>query len=198
MSRVTKRVFDLVVASIALVVLSPIMAITALAVRIKLGSPVLFRQVRPGMGAVPFAVHKFRTMSDARGPDGALLPDGDRLGSFGRFLRASSLDELPELFDVLRGTMSLVGPRPLLLEYVDRYTPEQARRMDVKPGLTGLAQVSGRNALTWEDRFALDVQYVDTQSLRLDVKILLRSLLSVVRREGISQEGHATAEVWQG
>jgi sugar transferase EpsL len=198
MNRLTKRVFDLVIASVALVVLSPILALAALAVRVVLGRPVLFRQVRPGLHGQPFTVHKLRTMSDRRGPDGELLPDRERLGRFGRFLRASSIDELPELFDVLRGTMSMVGPRPLLMQYVDQYTPEQARRMDVKPGITGPAQVAGRNALSWEDRFALDVQYVDTHSLLGDIKILLRSLNVVARRQGISQEGHATAEVWQG
>jgi lipopolysaccharide/colanic/teichoic acid biosynthesis glycosyltransferase len=196
--RVLKRALDLAIALPALVVLSPVIALTALAVRLKLGSPVLFRQERPGLHAEPFTLHKFRSMSDARGPDGELLPDAERLGRFGRFLRASSLDELPELVDVVRGTMSLVGPRPLLLQYVAQYTPEQARRMDVTPGITGLAQVSGRNAVTWEERFALDVQYVDSWSIGLDLRILVRSLAVVLRREGVTQEGSATAEVWTG
>jgi lipopolysaccharide/colanic/teichoic acid biosynthesis glycosyltransferase len=196
--RVLKRALDLAIALPALVVLSPVIALTALAVRLKLGSPVLFRQERPGLHAEPFTLHKFRSMSDARGPDGELLPDAERLGRFGRFLRASSLDELPELVDVVRGTMSLVGPRPLLPQYVAQYTPEQARRMDVKPGITGLAQVSGRNAVTWEERFALDVQYVDSWSIGLDLRILVRSLTVVLRREGVTQEGSATAEVWTG
>jgi lipopolysaccharide/colanic/teichoic acid biosynthesis glycosyltransferase len=196
--RVLKRALDLAIALPALIVLSPVIALTALAVRVKLGSPVLFRQERPGLHAEPFTLHKFRSMSDARGPDGELLPDAERLGRFGRFLRASSLDELPELVDVVRGTMSLVGPRPLLPQYVAQYTPEQARRMDVKPGITGLAQVSGRNAVTWEERFALDVQYVDSWSIGLDLRILVRSLAVVLRREGVTQEGSATAEVWTG
>jgi lipopolysaccharide/colanic/teichoic acid biosynthesis glycosyltransferase len=196
--RASKRVMDLVIAIPALVALSPVLAVVAVVVRLKLGAPVLFRQERPGLHAQPFTLHKLRSMSDARGPDGELLPDAERLGRFGRFLRATSLDELPELWDVVRGAMSMVGPRPLLLQYVDQYTPEQARRMDVKPGITGLAQVSGRNAVTWEDRFALDVAYVDTWSIGLDVRILLRSLAVVLRREGVTQDGHATAEVWTG
>jgi len=190
--RLVKRAFDLVVGGAALVVLAPVLTVAAIAVRLVLGRPVLFRQVRPGRRGEPFTIHKLRTMRDGDGPD------AERLGRFGRFLRSTSLDELPELFDVLRGPMSLVGPRPLLMEYLDRYTPEQARRHEVKPGITGLAQVNGRNAVSFEDRFALDVEYVDTWSLGLDLRIIGRTLVSVVRRHGISQEGHATAEVWTG
>ena len=187
-----KRAFDVAVASVALVALSPVLAVAAAAVRVALGSPVLFRQVRPGLHGAPFTIHKLRTMRDGT------APDEQRLGRLGRFLRSTSIDELPELFDVLRGPMSIVGPRPLLLEYLDRYTPEQARRHDMKPGITGLAQVNGRNAVSFEERFALDVRYVDTWSLGLDLRIIWRTIRSVFRREGISQEGHATAEVWTG
>jgi sugar transferase EpsL len=190
--RLVKRAFDVVVAAAALVVLSPVLAAAALGVRLVLGRPVLFRQVRPGMHGRPFTIHKLRTMADGPGTD------DERLGRFGRFLRSTSIDELPELIDVLRGPMSIVGPRPLLMEYLDRYTPEQARRHDVKPGITGLAQVNGRNRLGWDERFALDVRYVDTWSLGLDLRIIGRTLASVARREGISQDGHATAEVWTG
>lgn len=196
--RVTKRALDLSVATAALVVLAPVLATAALAVRVVLGRPVLFRQVRPGLHGRPFTLHKLRTMSDDRDAERNLLPDADRLGRFGRFLRATSIDELPELFDVVRGVMSIVGPRPLLMEYVDRYTPTQARRMEVKPGITGLAQVSGRNALTWDERFALDVRYVDTWSIGGDLKLLARSFAVVLRGHGVSQDGHATAEVWRG
>lgn len=196
--RVVKRAFDLTVALIGLVVLSPVLGVAALVVRVKLGSPILFRQVRPGRDGTLFTIHKLRTMSDARGPDGELLPDAERLGRVGRMLRATSIDELPELLDVVRGPMSIVGPRPLLVEYLDRYTPEQARRMEVKPGITGLAQVNGRNALSFEDRFALDVRYVDSWSLGLDARILARTLRSVLRRDGISGEGQATMQVWTG
>lgn len=193
-----KRCIDFVVSAAALLVLSPLLAALALAIRWKLGSPVLFTQTRQGFEARPFTIYKFRTMTDARGPDGRLLPDAQRLTRFGRFLRASSLDELPELVNVLIGDMSLVGPRPLILAYVDRYTPEQARRMDVLPGLTGLAQVSGRNALTWDERFRLDVAYVDGWSLGLDLRIVLRTLGAVLRRRGISAEGHATMPEFMG
>jgi len=193
-----KRCIDLVVSALALLVLSPLLAVLAIAIRWKLGSPILFTQTRQGYKARPFTIYKFRTMTDARGPDGRLLPDAKRLTRFGRFLRASSLDELPELVNVLKGDMSLVGPRPLILAYVDRYSPEQARRMDVVPGLTGLAQVSGRNALTWDDRFALDVAYVDGWSLGLDLRILLRTLGAVLGRHGISAEGHATMPEFMG
>lgn len=174
------------------------MSILAVLVRFKLGSPVLFRQQRPGLHGKPFKLFKFRTMTDARAGDGNLLPDSERLTRFGRFLRKTSLDELPELWNVLKGDMSLVGPRPLLMQYLNRYTPEQARRHEVKPGMTGWAQVNGRNALTWEEKFKLDVWYVDHQSFWLDMKICLLTFIKIVRREGISQEGHATMPFFMG
>ena len=197
-SKHAKRLFDLALTLPGLVVLSPLLAFIALMVRAKLGSPVLFRQVRPGLGGRPFTIYKFRTMTDARGADGKLLPDGARLTRFGRFLRAASLDELPELFNVLKGDMSLVGPRPLLTEYLARYTPEQARRHEVAPGITGWAQVNGRNALSWEEKFAMDVWYVDHRSLGLDVKIILRTIGKVLARDGISAAGEATMPRFTG
>ena len=187
-----KRVFDVVVSATALVVLAPVMGLIALAVWRTMGRPVLFRHVRPGLHGKPFVMYKFRTMRDLRDAEGKLLPDEARLTPFGRWLRSTSLDELPELVNVLRGEMSLVGPRPLLMEYLDRYTPEQARRHEVKPGITGWAQIHGRNNLRWDERFKLDVWYVDNWSLWLDVKILWRTLWMVLRREGISAQGHAT------
>jgi len=187
-----KRVFDVVVSATALVVLAPVMGLIALAVWRTMGRPVLFRQARPGLHGKPFVMYKFRTMRDLRDAEGNLLPDEARLTPFGRWLRATSLDELPELVNVLRGEMSLVGPRPLLMEYLERYTPEQARRHEVKPGITGWAQIHGRNNLSWDERFKLDVWYVDNWSLWLDVKILWRTLWMVLRREGISAQGHAT------
>jgi sugar transferase EpsL len=187
-----KRVFDGVVSATALVVLAPVMGLIALAVWRTMGRPVLFRQVRPGLHGKPFVMYKFRTMRDLRDAEGKLLPDEARLTPFGRWLRSTSLDELPELLNVLRGEMSLVGPRPLLMEYLDRYTPEQARRHEVKPGITGWAQIHGRNNLSWDERFKLDVWYVDNWSLWLDLKILWRTLWMVLRREGISAQGHAT------
>ena len=193
-----KRLFDLALTLPGLVLISPVMLAVAALVRWKHGSPVLFSQVRPGYRGELFTLRKFRTMTDARDPQGNLLPDAERLTPLGRFLRASSLDELPELFNVLRGEMSLVGPRPLLVEYLDRYTPEQARRHEVLPGITGWAQINGRNALTWEEKFRLDVWYVDHWSLALDLKILWLTLVKVFRREGISQPGHATAEIFMG
>ena len=193
-----KRGFDLLATVLGLVVVLPIMLVTGLLVRIILGSPVLFRQQRPGYKGRPFITYKFRTMTDARGPDGMLLPDADRLAPFGRFLRSTSMDDLPQLFNVLRGEMSLVGPRPLLMKYLELYTPEQRRRHDVLPGMTGWAQVNGRNALSWDERFRLDVWYVDHWSFWLDVRILFMTLGKVVRREGISQPGHATAEEFKG
>jgi sugar transferase EpsL len=183
---------------LALLCLAPVLALVALLVRLKLGAPLLFRQQRPGLHGKPFTLYKFRTMTDARDAQGRRLPDAERLTPFGRFLRSTSLDELPELFNVLKGEMSLVGPRPLLMRYLDRYTPEQARRHAVKPGITGWAQVNGRNALTWEEKFALDVWYVDHQSLWLDVKILAMTVWQVLKREGISQPGHATMEEFRG
>jgi lipopolysaccharide/colanic/teichoic acid biosynthesis glycosyltransferase len=185
-------VFDVVVSATALVVLAPVMGLIALAVWRTMGRPVLFRQVRPGLHGKPFVMYKFRTMRDLRDAEGKLLPDEARLTPFGRWLRSTSLDELPELLNVLRGEMSLVGPRPLLMEYLDRYTPEQARRHEVKPGITGWAQIHGRNNLSWDERFKLDVWYVDNWSLWLDLKILWRTLWMVLRREGISAQGHAT------
>ncbi|MCA3237635.1 MAG: sugar transferase [Curvibacter sp.] len=193
-----KRLVDVFVAGAALLVLAlPLLLLWAL-VRRKLGSPVLFRQVRPGMHGRPFMMVKFRTMTDERGADGNLLPDARRLTSFGRFLRATSLDELPELWNVLCGEMSLVGPRPLLMEYLPLYSPEQARRHEVRPGITGWAQVNGRNALSWEERFKLDVWYVDHRSLWLDIRILWLTVRKVLLREGISAQGEATMPRFTG
>jgi lipopolysaccharide/colanic/teichoic acid biosynthesis glycosyltransferase len=181
-----KRALDLIVALAGLIFLSPVLLVVALLVRIFLGTPVLFRQLRPGMDAQPFEILKFRTMLDANGPDGTPLPDGERLTRFGRFLRASSLDELPELWNVLKGEMSLVGPRPLLMEYVPLYTEQQMRRHAVRPGITGWSQVNGRNAISWNQKFAQDIWYVENQSFLLDLKILLMTVASIVRREGIN------------
>ena len=193
-----KRLFDLVASAIGLLILAVPLAVLAWQVRRKLGSPVLFTQVRPGLHGKPFRMVKFRTMTDERGSDGALLPDAQRLTPFGRFLRASSLDELPELWNVLKGDMSLVGPRPLLMEYLPLYTPEQARRHAVRPGITGWAQVNGRNAISWTDKFALDVWYVDHRSLWLDVQILWRTVRKVLVRDGISAAGEATMSKFTG
>ena len=193
-----KRLFDIVVSACALLMLALPMLVVIWMVRRKLGSPVFFTQMRPGLQGKPFLMVKFRTMTDARGPDGALLPDADRLTPFGRFLRASSLDELPELWNVLKGDMSLVGPRPLLMEYLPLYSPEQARRHAVRPGITGWAQVNGRNTLSWEDKFKLDVWYVDHRSLWLDLKILWLTVRKVLVREGISAAGEATMGKFTG
>ncbi len=193
-----KRAFDLVLTIPALVLLAPILITVAILVRIKHGSPIFFSQQRPGVQGKPFTLLKFRTMTNARDENGHLLPDEDRLTSFGQFLRRTSLDELPELLNVVRGDMRLVGPRPLLMQYLDLYTPEQARRHDVRPGITGWAQINGRNALSWEEKFELDVWYVDHASLWLDLKILFVTVWKVVRREGINQEGFATVEYFQG
>lgn len=193
-----KRLLDLVLTVPALLVLWPVLLVLALLVRVNLGSPVLFRQTRPGLGGEPFTILKFRTMRDALGPDGKPLPDCDRLTRFGRFLRASSLDELPELLNVLKGEMSLVGPRPLLMQYLDRYTPRQARRHEVRPGITGWAQVNGRNAISWEEKFELDVWYIDHQSVMLDLKILWLTLASILRPDDVCQPGHATMEEFMG
>jgi lipopolysaccharide/colanic/teichoic acid biosynthesis glycosyltransferase len=193
-----KRLFDIIVATFALIALAlPLLGLTVL-VRRKLGNPVLFRQVRPGLHGQPFEMVKFRTMTDQRGPDGELLPDSVRLTSFGRFLRASSLDELPELWNVLKGEMSLVGPRPLLMEYLPLYSGEQARRHEARPGITGWAQVNGRNALSWDEKFALDVWYVDHRSLWGDIKILWLTVKKVLVREGISAAGEATMPKFTG
>lgn len=193
-----KRIIDIVIASAALVVASPALAIAALLVRLNTGKPVLFRQVRPGYHEKPFTIYKFRTMREALDPRGLPLPDGERLHPLGAFLRRTSLDELPELWNVLRGDMSLVGPRPLLPEYLPRYTAFQRRRHEVRPGITGWAQVNGRNDLTWEQKFELDVWYVDHWSLWLDARILWMTVRKVVCGEGISQEGHATMPEFMG
>ncbi|HST19716.1 MAG TPA: sugar transferase [Blastocatellia bacterium] len=193
-----KRLLDLSLAVPALALLSPVLILVALLVRIKLGSPIFFRQRRPGLGGAPFTLFKFRTMNDARDAHGHLLPDAERLTRFGQFLRNSSLDELPELINVLKRDMSLVGPRPLLMKYLELYTPEQFRRHDVLPGITGWAQINGRNALSWEQKFEMDIWYVERQSFRLDVRIIAITFLKIIRREGISQPGHATAEEFTG
>jgi sugar transferase EpsL len=193
-----KRLFDLLLAIPGLLLISPIMGLIALLVRVTMGSPVLFRQIRPGYRSKPFSLYKFRTMVESYDDRGNRLPDEERLTKLGRFLRSFSMDEFPELFNVVRGEMSLVGPRPLLSEYLDRYTPEQARRHDVLPGMTGWAQVNGRNTLTWEDKFRYDVWYVDHWSIWLDIKILFRTPWIVLRREGISQPGCATADEFMG
>jgi sugar transferase EpsL len=198
MNRIIKRILDLIAASLVFIVFSPVLLVLIICVRIKLGSPVFFRQVRPGLHGKPFTIYKFRTMKDTRDEKGILLPDADRMTSFGIFLRSSSLDELPELVNVIRGEMSIVGPRPLLMEYLDRYTPGQMRRHDVKPGLTGWAQVNGRNAITWEQKFKLDVWYVDHSSLWLDMKIVLMTVVKALKREGINQPGQATVEEFRG
>jgi sugar transferase EpsL len=197
-SRRGKRAADVLIAGTALIVFAPVLAAFAILVRFALGKPVLFRQMRPGLDGRPFQLLKFRTMTDARDRQGCLLSDAERLTAFGRFLRASSIDELPELWNVLKGEMSLVGPRPLLVQYLDRYTPEQARRHEVRPGITGLAQVSGRNAIGWDEKFVLDVRYVDTCSLVLDIGILVSTVWNVIGRQGISEPGHATAREFVG
>lgn len=193
-----KRAFDIVASASALVVLSPVLAITAHKVKKELGSPVLFRQTRPGLHGKPFEMIKFRTMKDATDKEGNALPDSERLTEFGKKLRASSLDELPELWNVLKGDMSLVGPRPLLMEYLPLYNAEQAKRHNVRPGVTGYAQVNGRNSLSWEDKFKLDTWYVEHQSLWLDMKILLKTVKKVIIKDGISAEGEATMTKFTG
>lgn len=195
---ITKRLLDLILSSIGLLIISPLLLLIVLLVLIDHGRPVFFRQRRGGYRGDPFEVYKFRTMNQTRGHQGNLLPDEQRLTRLGRFLRSTSLDELPELINVVKGEMSLVGPRPLFYHYKERYSPEQARRHDALPGITGWAQINGRNALTWEDKFRLDVWYVDHWSLRLDLKILALTLWKVLTREGISQPGHATAEEFLG
>jgi lipopolysaccharide/colanic/teichoic acid biosynthesis glycosyltransferase len=187
-----KRVFDVVLTLLAAPIWVPVLIVLALVIRLTQGAPVLFRQTRPGYKGEPFRLIKFRSMTDDRHENGELLPDGERISAIGGFLRKTSLDELPELLNVLRGEMSLVGPRPLLMEYLDRYTPEQMRRHDVPPGMTGWAQVNGRNDLTWDEKFALDTWYVDNHSILLDLRILARTVGQVLAREGISAEGHAT------
>lgn len=194
----SKRLFDLIATAVGMIVALPVMAVTALLVRLKLGSPVLFCQKRPGLGGEIFTLCKFRSMLNAVGADGNPLPDEKRLTAFGAWLRSTSLDELPELFAVLSGKMSLVGPRPLLVQYLERYSPEQMRRHEMKPGITGWAQVNGRNALSWEEKFALDVWYVDNWSFWLDIRILWLTVRRVLRREGISGGGEATMREFMG
>ena len=194
----SKRLFDLVVTPLGLILISPVLVLIGLLVWIYHGRPIIFRQLRPGYRTKPFWLYKFRTMTDACDPQGNLLPDKARLSRLGSLLRNTSLDELPELFNVLRGEMSWVGPRPLLMQYLERYTPEQARRHNVLPGITGWAQINGRNAITWEEKFNYDVWYVDHWSFWLDIKILLLTFWKVLKREGISQPGHATAEEFMG
>jgi sugar transferase EpsL len=193
-----KRAFDVAIASVLLVILSPLLVVLAMTVRLLLGAPVLFHQKRPGLGGRPFTMYKFRTMTDACDPTGKLLPDAQRLTKTGWLLRSTSLDELPELINVLKGDMSLVGPRPLLMQYLARYTPEQARRHEVRPGITGWAQVNGRNALSWARKFELDVWYVDHASFGLDLRIIGLTLWKILKREGISQAGRATMEEFTG
>jgi sugar transferase EpsL len=193
-----KRVFDVISVLIGLILLSPLLLVVAVMVRLKLGSPVLYRQQRPGLHGKPFELIKFRTMTDERDENGKLLPDSERLPAFGRFLRTMSMDELPELLCILKGDMSLVGPRPLMMKYLSRYTIEQARRHEVKPGITGWAQVNGRNAISWEEKFELDVWYVDHWNLWLDLKILIKTLIAVLSRKGINQPGEATASEFMG
>lgn len=194
----SKRLFDLIAVGVGMVFALPVMGVVALLVRLKLGRPVLFRQQRPGLNGEIFTLCKFRTMRDAVDREGKALPDAERLTPFGRKLRSTSLDELPELFSVLSGEMSLVGPRPLLVRYLGRYSPEQMRRHEMRPGITGWAQVNGRNALSWEEKFALDVWYVDHWSFWLDIRILWRTVWNVVRREGISGGGEATMREFMG
>ena len=193
-----KRAFDLVGAAAGLLLFAPLLGILAILVRRKLGSPVLFAQRRPGLNGKPFVMYKFRTMRDVSDKFGRPLPDADRLTPFGSWLRSTSLDELPELWNVLLGQMSLVGPRPLLMQYMERYTPEQARRHEVRPGVTGWAQVNGRNAISWDEKFALDVWYVDHQSLLLDLKIIGMTLRKVVARDGVTADGQATVDEFMG
>jgi lipopolysaccharide/colanic/teichoic acid biosynthesis glycosyltransferase len=193
-----KRVFDIISVLIGLILLSPVLAIVAVIVRFKLGSPVFFRHQRPGLHGRPFELIKFRTMTDAMDDEGNLLPDSERLTPFGKFLRSTSADELPELLCVLKGNMSIIGPRPLMMKYLPRYTAEQARRHQVKPGITGWAQVNGRNDVSWEEKFELDVWYVDNWNLWIDLKIILKTFALVFQRKGITQQGQATAAEFMG
>lgn len=195
---VAKRFFDLMFSIVAIIVFAVPMLIIAVLVRIFVGTPILFRQERPGLKGKAFQMLKFRTMTDGTDSNGNLLPDADRMTRLGRILRSSSLDELPSLWSVLKGDMSLVGPRPLLMEYLSLYSPEQARRHDMRPGVTGWAQVNGRNALSWNEKFALDIWYIDNWSMMLDLKILFLTVAKVLRKEGISLHGHATAKKFDG
>jgi sugar transferase EpsL len=194
MKNVSKRIFDLILAIILLIFLGPLILLLGIFVWLSIGSPILFHQQRPGRHGIPFKIYKFRSMLDIRDERGDLLPDKNRLNFFCRLMRSTSLDELPELINVIRGDMSLVGPRPLLMQYLERYTAEQARRLEVKPGITGWAQVNGRNVLTWEKKFDLDVWYVDHHCFFLDLKIIAMTMWKIIKREGINQPGHATAE----
>lgn len=198
MALMIKRLLDLIVALVGLVLLAPVLIVVALAILATMGRPILFRQVRPGYQGRPFTLCKFRTMREAFNPDGSPLPAADRLNRLGRFLRATSLDEIPQLWNVFRGEMSLVGPRPLLMQYLPLYTPEQARRHDVAPGITGWAQVNGRNAISWEEKFRHDVWYIENWSLLLDAKIIMLTLKKVVKREGISAKGSEIMPQFQG
>ena len=193
-----KRFLDIILSLLALIVLSPLLVVLAILVRIKLGKPILFSQKRPGKDEKIFTLYKFRTMTDKKDSEGNLLPDGERLPSFGKFLRSTSLDELPELFNILRGDMSIVGPRPLLVQYLSRYSEEQKRRHEIRPGFTGWAQVNGRNAISWEEKFSYDVWYVDNLTLWLDVKIILRTLMVVCKRSGINSGTSETMEEFVG
>jgi len=193
-----KKIFDITAALVLLILLSPVMLILALLICFKMGRPVLFRQQRPGLMGQPFYLYKFRTMKDVRDGEGNLLPDEERIDGFGKLLRKYSLDELPQLINVVRGELSFVGPRPLLMQYLERYNPEQARRHEVKPGITGWAQVNGRNAISWEEKFKLDVWYVDNKSFGLDLKIIWLTLMKVLKAEGISEEGTVTMSEFMG
>ena len=193
-----KRILDIISSLLAIIILSPLLAVTAVLVKTKLGSPVLFKQERPGKDEKIFTLMKFRTMTDERDKNGELLPDEVRLTKFGKFLRSTSIDELPELFNILKGDMSVIGPRPLLVEYIPRYNEHQHRRHEVRPGLSGWAQVNGRNTVSWEDKFDMDVHYVDNYSFAMDVKILFMTVLNVLKKEGISSETSATMEVFMG
>ena len=193
-----KRILDIISSLLAIIILSPLLAVTAVLVKTKLGSPVLFKQKRPGKDEKIFTLMKFRTMTDERDENDELLPDEVRLTKFGKFLRSTSIDELPELFNILKGDMSVIGPRPLLVEYITRYNEHQHRRHEVRPGLSGWAQVNGRNTVSWEDKFDMDVHYVDNYSFAMDVKILFMTVLNVLKKEGISSETSATMEVFMG
>jgi lipopolysaccharide/colanic/teichoic acid biosynthesis glycosyltransferase len=188
----SKRIIDFSLTALAWVFFSPLLILLTGLIRLSMGRGVFFKQVRSGLNGKPFVIYKFRTMSDCSDENGCMLPDAERITSFGKWLRSTSLDELPELYNVLKGDMSIVGPRPLLMQYLDRYTPEQTRRHEVKPGITGLAQISGRNSLTWEEKFKLDVWYVDNRSIWLDFKILFNTIVHLIQRKGISHEGYAT------
>lgn len=193
-----KRMIDVLVALAGIVLFLPLMVVVALAIWCTMGRPIIYRQIRPGLHGRPFVLYKFRTMTNAVGANGQLLPDEQRLTRLGRWLRTTSLDELPELWNVLKGDMSIVGPRPLLMEYLDLYTPEQARRHEVKPGITGWAQINGRNTLSWEEKFRFDIWYVDNWTVWLDLKIMLLTISKVLRREGINADGYATAPKFGG